>query len=46
MGYLLDALNAIKSDNVRFNLGDSNSSVLIENAESSDSLYVVMPMRL
>ncbi len=46
VGYLLDALNAIKSDNVRFNLGDSNSSVLIENAESSDSLYVVMPMRL
>ncbi|WP_196139791.1 DNA polymerase III subunit beta [Aliikangiella sp. G2MR2-5] len=46
VGYLLDAINAIKSDNVRFNLGDSNSSVLIENAESSDSLYVVMPMRL
>ena len=46
VGYLTDALNAIKSDTVRFNLGDSNSSVLIENAESSDSLYVVMPMRL
>jgi len=46
VGYLLDALNAIKSENVRFNLGDSNSSVLIENAENSDSLYVVMPMRL
>ena len=46
VGYLLDALNAIKSENVRFNLGDSNSSVLIENADSSDSLYVVMPMRL
>ncbi len=46
VGYLLDALNAIKSENVRFNLGDSNSSVLIENADTSDSLYVVMPMRL
>ncbi|MCW8875654.1 MAG: DNA polymerase III subunit beta [Kangiellaceae bacterium] len=46
VGYLLDALNAIKSENVRFNLGDSNSSVLIENADSGDSLYVVMPMRL
>ncbi|MET1256510.1 DNA polymerase III subunit beta [Aliikangiella maris] len=46
VGYLLDALNVIRSENVRFNLGDSNSSVLIENAESSDSLYVVMPMRL
>lgn len=46
VGYLMDALNAIKSDNVRFNLGDSNSSVLIESDDSSDSLYVVMPMRL
>ncbi len=46
VGYLLDALNAIKSENVRFNLGDASSSVLIENAEDSDSLYVVMPMRL
>lgn len=46
VGYLTDALNAIKSESVRFNLGDSNSSVLIENSESSDSLYVVMPMRL
>ncbi|MGX5172389.1 DNA polymerase III subunit beta [Aliikangiella sp. IMCC44653] len=46
VGYLMDALNAIKSDNVRFNLGDANSSVLIENAENTESLYVVMPMRL
>lgn len=46
VGYLLDALNVIRSENVRFNLGDANSSVLIENSESSDSLYVVMPMRL
>jgi len=46
VGYLMDSLNAIKSSNVRFNLGDSNSSVLIENADNSDSLYVVMPMRL
>ena len=46
VGYLMDSLNAIKSEKVRFNLGDSNSSVLIENADSSDSLYVVMPMRL
>ena len=46
VGYLLDALNVIRSDNVRFNLGDANSSVLIENADSDDCLYVVMPMRL
>lgn len=46
VGYLIDSVNVVKSDKVRFNLGDSNSSVLIENADSDDSLYVVMPMRL
>jgi len=46
VGYLVDALNAIKTEKVRFNLGDSNSSVLIESDENADSLYVVMPMRL
>ena len=46
VSYLVDALNAIKTDSVKFNLGDSNSSVLIESSEDSDSLYVVMPMRL
>lgn len=46
VSYLVDALNAIKTPSVRFNLGDANSSVLIESSEDSDSLYVVMPMRL
>ena len=46
VSYLVDALNAIKTDSVKFNLGDSNSSVLIESSEDSNSLYVVMPMRL
>lgn len=46
VSYLVDALNAIKTSSVKFNLGDSNSSVLIESAEDSNSLYVVMPMRL
>jgi len=46
VSYLIDALNAIKTPSVKFNLGDSNSSVLIESSEDSDSLYVVMPMRL
>ncbi len=46
VSYLVDALNAIKTDTVKFNLGDSNSSVLIESANDANSLYVVMPMRL
>ncbi len=46
VSYLLDAVNAIRSDSVKFCLGDSNSSVLIQASESADSSYVVMPMRL
>lgn len=48
VSYLVDALNAIKADGVRFNLGDTNSSLLIESSSEtgSYSLYVVMPMRL
>lgn len=46
VSYLVDALNAIKTESVKFNLGDSNSSVLIESSEDSNSVYVVMPMRL
>ena len=46
VSYLVDALNAIKTPSVKFNLGDSNSSVLIESSVDGNSLYVVMPMRL
>ncbi len=46
VSYLVDALNAIKTESVKFSLGDSNSSVLIESSEDDSSLYVVMPMRL
>jgi len=44
--YLLDALSAIPGEQVRIHLSDANSSCLIEDAASSDSRYVVMPMRL
>lgn len=45
--YLVDVLNALSSDVVRVSLADANSSALIESAdESSDAIYVVMPMRL
>jgi len=44
--YLLDVLNTMKCEKVKWTLGDSNSSALIEEAESGNSLYVVMPMRL
>ncbi|MDH7944265.1 DNA polymerase III subunit beta [Pseudohongiella sp. SYSU M77423] len=46
VSYLLDVLNVLDSDKVKFTLADSNSSALVEAVSASDALYVVMPMRL
>ncbi len=46
VSYVLDVLNAIKDEKVKFILADSQSSVVIEGFDSSEALYVVMPMRL
>lgn len=46
VSYLLDVLNTLKCDTVRLNLGDANSSALIEDAATDEAQYVVMPMRL
>jgi DNA polymerase-3 subunit beta len=46
VSYLQDVANVISSENLRITLADSNSSALIEEPDNSDSLYVVMPMRL
>lgn len=46
VSYVLDVLNAIKDEQVKFTLADANSSVVIEGAASGEALYVVMPMRL
>lgn len=46
VSYVLDVLNAIKDEQVKFTLADANSSVVIEGATSGEALYVVMPMRL
>ena len=44
--YLLDVLNTMKCEKIKWTLGDSNSSALIEDAAEGNSVYVVMPMRL
>lgn len=44
--YILDVLNALKCQQVRFRLTDPSSSCLVENCEDSTSEYVIMPMRL
>jgi DNA polymerase III subunit beta len=46
VGYLLDVLSVLGSEEVRFHLSDGSRSVLIEDPARADALYVVMPMRL
>lgn len=44
--YLLDAINAVRTEQVRIILSDSNSSCIIQASNDDSSKYVVMPMRL
>lgn len=47
VSYLLDVLNALKSDQVRLTMSDSITGSIIEDSEQSgQALYVIMPMRL
>ena len=44
--YLLDALSALREEQVSLNLRDANSSALVREAGHSRSRHVVMPLRL
>ena len=46
VSYLQDVTNVITNEKIKITLSDSNSSVLLEDPDSSDALYVIMPMRL
>ncbi|MEE2732212.1 MAG: DNA polymerase III subunit beta [Pseudomonadota bacterium] len=46
VNYLLDVMNVIRSENVKLQLADSNSSALVTDANDDSAMYVVMPMRL
>ena len=46
VNYLLDALAAIETDKVEIGLTDSNSSCLLRAPGTTNTKYVVMPMRL
>ncbi|MFM2486016.1 DNA polymerase III subunit beta [Celerinatantimonas yamalensis] len=47
VSYILDVLNALKSDQVRLTMSDSSTGSLIEDSEQTgQALYVIMPMRL
>ena len=46
VSYLLDALNAVKEDQVELSMTDANSSCRIKGVGDDSCQYVVMPMRL
>ena len=46
VNYLLEALKACESENIDLGLLDPNTSCTFHSQESSDTLYLIMPMRL
>lgn len=46
VSYLIDVLGVMTAEQVRITLADSNSSALLQESDSDNSAYVVMPMRL
>ena len=46
VSYLQDVTNVLDTEMIKITLSDANSSALLEEPESSDAAYVVMPMRL
>ena len=46
VNYLLDIVNSVKWENLRFQLIDSNSSAVVEEQGGNGTLFLVMPMRL
>lgn len=46
VSYLIEVLSVISDNLVKMTFSNANNSALLEGIESSDALYVVMPMRL
>lgn len=44
--YLLDVLGVLHGENVQLTLSEANASALVQDPESANSQYVVMPMRV
>ena len=44
--YLIDIASEIEDKNLKMNLKDSVSPVLIEDASDTNSYYVIMPMKI
>lgn len=46
VSYLLDVMSVLSNEQIKIVLADANSSALVQESETDDSVYVVMPMRL
>ncbi len=46
VSYLQDVASVIDADSIKLTLSNANASVLIEEPNGGDSMYVVMPMRM
>jgi DNA polymerase-3 subunit beta len=46
VGYVQDVLGVLECEKVKITLHDANSSALLEDPDSDESIYVVMPMKL
>jgi DNA polymerase-3 subunit beta len=46
VNYLLDALTALRDENVVLALRDANSSAMVREASNERCRHVVMPLRL
>ncbi len=46
VSYVLDVLNTLKCEQVRFSMTDGTASTLVEDLNGNDAMYVVMPIRL
>jgi len=44
--YLIDIASEVEDQNLKMNLKDSISPVLIEDASDKNSYYVIMPMKI
>lgn len=44
--YLIDLLNVIQTEQVRFTLSDSNNSARVEGVGADSGVYIIMPMKI
>ncbi|HTM28460.1 MAG TPA: DNA polymerase III subunit beta, partial [Rhodanobacter sp.] len=46
VGYLLDALGALRGEKARLSLRDAQSSCLVQEQDNEQARHVIMPLRL